>query len=124
MLPPGLARGRRRTVDLQEVVNGILYVLRGGISWRMMHHDLPPWGTVWWYFRKWRADGIWERVEEGLRPMVREQESRHATPSAAIIDSQSVRTTEKAGLAAMTQGKRYRDASATSWWTPPGCSWP
>ena len=64
MLPPDKTRGHPRTVDLREVVNGILYVLRGGIPWRLMPHDLPPWGTVWWYFRKWRDDGTWERVEE------------------------------------------------------------
>ena len=101
-------------MDLREVVNGILYVLRGGIPWRMMPHDLPPWGTVWWYFRKWRTDGLWERVEEALRPIVREQEGREATPSGAIIDSQSVRTTEKGGLGATMRARGYRDASATS----------
>ena len=93
LLPPDSRRGHPRTSDLREVVNGILYVLRGGIPWRMMPHDLPPWGTVWWYFRKWRKDGTWERVEEALRPMVRESEGRDATPSGAIIDSQSVKTT-------------------------------
>ena len=100
-------------MHLREVVNGILYVLRGGIPWRMMPHDLPPWGTVWWYFRKWRKDGTWERVLEALRPMVRESEGRDATPSGAIIDSQSVRTTEKGGLAATTPAKRYPGANAT-----------
>ena len=95
LLPPGSRRGRRRTVDLQEVVNGILYVLRGGMPWRMVPHDLPPWGTVWRYFRKWRADGTWEGVEEALRGQVREKEGRDAIPSAAIIDSQSVKTTER-----------------------------
>ena len=114
LLPPASARGRRRTVELQEVVNGILYVLRGGIPWRMVPHDLPPWGTVWWYFRKWRADGTWERVEEALRGQVREKEGRDATPRAAIIDSQSVKTTEKGGLGATTLARRYRDANATS----------
>ena len=82
------------------MVNGILYVLRGGIAWRMMPHDLPPWGTVWWYFRKWRDDGTWERVEEGMRARVREVAGREATPSAAIIGffkDQSVQTTEKRG---------------------------
>jgi putative transposase len=84
------------------VVNGILYVLRGGISWRMLPHDLPPWGTVWWYFRNWRDDGTWERVEDALRARVREAAGRDATPSAAIIDSQSVKTTEKGGHGATT----------------------
>ena len=73
-------------MDLREAVNGILYVLHGGIPWRMVPQDLPPWGTVWWYFRKWRADGTWERVEEALRSQVREREGRDATPSGAIID--------------------------------------
>ena len=63
----------------------------------MMPHDLPPWGTVWWHFRKGQVGGVWERVGEALRPMVREQGGRHATPNSAIIDSQSVRTTGKWG---------------------------
>ncbi len=113
LLPPDTTRGHPRTTDLREVVNGILYVLRGGVPWRLMPHDLPPWGTVWWYFRKWRDDGTWERVESALRARVREAAGREATPSAAIIDSQSVQTTEKGGGAAMTQVKRSPDASGT-----------
>ena len=95
------------------MVNGILYVLRGGIPWRLMPHDLPPWGTVWWYFRKWRDDGTWERVEETLRARVREAAGREATPSAAIIDSQSVKATEKGGRGAMTRVNGLPDASGT-----------
>lgn len=80
-LTPDSYRGHPQTVKLREVVSGILYVLRGGISWRIMPHDLTPRGTVWWYFRKWLTDGTWGRVEEALRPMVRESEGRYATTS-------------------------------------------
>ena len=68
----------------------------------MLPHNLLPWGTVWQYFRKWRDDGTWERVESGLRARVRETAGREATLSAAIIDSQSVKTTEKGGLGVTT----------------------
>ncbi len=105
LLPPDTQKGHPRTTDLREVVNGILYVLRGGIPWRLMPHDLPPWGTVWWYFRNWRDDGTWERVEEALRARVRESAGRAATPSGAIIDSQSVKTTEKGGPEVTTLAK-------------------
>ena len=95
LLPPDIPRGHPRTADLREVVYGILYVLRGGISWRMMPHDLPPWRTAFHYFRTWRREGTWQRGHETLRSQTRQPEGRRASPSAAIIDSQSVRTTEK-----------------------------
>ena len=113
LLPPAKSGGRQRSADLREIVNGVLYVLRGGISWRMLPHDLPPWGTVWWYFRQWRDDGTWEGVHESLRPKVREMAGREPTPSAAIIDSQSVKTTEKGGLGVTMLARKSRDANAT-----------
>ena len=114
LLPAAKAGGRPRKADIREVVNGILYVLRNGCSWRALPHDFPPWGTVWWYFREWRLDGTWARVNETPRRAVRKSAGRDSEPSAAIIDSQSVKTTEKGGLAAMTLARRSRVESDTS----------
>ncbi len=83
-------------------MNAILYVDRNGVTWRALPHDFPPWRTVYHYFRLWRLDGTWERINGVLRERVRTAAGRAASPSAAILDSQSVKTTEKGGLAATT----------------------
>jgi transposase len=103
---------------MREVINGILYVVRSGCAWRLLPHDLPPWSTVYDYLRKFRKTGLWQRIHDALRDRVRRQEGRQESPSAAIIDSQSVKTTEKGGLAATTPQRRSTDANAISSSTP------
>lgn len=90
-------RGRPRQVDLREIVNAIRYVLRTGCAWRLLPHDFPAWQTVYGYFRRWRDSGVWEQLNDNLREMVRVEAGREAEPSAAIIDSQSVKTSSVAG---------------------------
>ena|SRR5688572_4211207 len=102
-LPPPRPAGRPRSVDRREIVDAILYALRNGVTWRALPHDFPPWRTVYHSFRLWRLDGTWERLHDALRDQVRAKDGRDASPSAAIIDSQSVRTAEKGGPAATTR---------------------
>jgi putative transposase len=80
---------------MREVINALLYLDRTGCQWRALPRDFPPWPTVWTYFRAWRNDGTWERIHTALREAVRVKAGREPTPSAAIIDSQSVKTSQK-----------------------------
>lgn len=106
LLPPAKPGGRPRSVDLREILDAVLYVDRNGITWRALPHDFPPWRTVYHYFRAWRLDGTWERMHDALRERVRQSAGRPASPSAAIIDSQSVKTTEKGGSVATMPARR------------------
>ncbi len=116
-IPPAKPGGRYRSVNMREVVNGIVYLVRTGCSWRQLPHDFPPWGTVHGYYRCFRLDGTWQKIHDALRDKVRLAAGRKKSPSAAIVDSQSVKTTEKGGLGVTTRAKRSRVASGTSWST-------
>ncbi len=121
LIPPAKPGGRPRRVDPREVLNGMRYLLRSGGAWRLLPHEFPPWPTVYAYFRRWQADGTWERIAGALRRDLRVALGRRAEPSAAVLDSQTVKTTEKGGHAATMPGRRPPGASATSWSTPRDC---
>jgi len=118
MIPPEKWGGRTRSVEMREVLNGILYLNRTGCQWRAIPHDLPNRSTVRHYYDRFRDDGTWSRVHDALRAAVRVAAGREPTPSAAVLDSQSVKATEKKGpAAATTPASGSTAASGTSWST-------
>ena len=96
-IPNAEAGGRPRAADMHEVLNAIFYVLKSGIQWDMLPHDFPPKGTVYHYYNIWRKDGTWQRLNATLRGELRQELGRNETPSAGIVDSQSVKTSAKGG---------------------------
>src|SRR5215212_3428155 len=105
MLPKAKPGGRPRSLEMREVVNGILYLVVGGIQWRMLPKEYPKWTSVYHYFREWQEKGLWKRIHDILRARVREKAGRHKHPTAACIDSQSVEMTLVAGLRGYDAGK-------------------
>jgi putative transposase len=92
VIPPAKSGGRPRSLDMRQVINGILYLTVGGIQWRMLPREYPKWQSVYYYFRVWRADGTWQRLHDTLRAQLRRRAGRHKHPTAGSIDSQTVKT--------------------------------
>ena len=116
MIPPARHGGRKRSIDVREVLNAIFYVLWTGCQWKALPKDLPPKSTAHYYFMLWDWDGTLERVHHALYVAVREQAGREASPTVAIIDSQSGKAAQKGALRstrrASMRARRSRDASA------------
>ena len=117
-IPPARRGGRRRSVNVREVINAIFYVLSTGCQWQALPKDLPPRSTAHFYFMLWNWDGTLERIHDTLYVAMREAAGREASPSAAIIDSQSARASQKGALRlirrGLTRARRSPAASATS----------
>ena len=125
LIPPAKRGGRRREVDEREIVDGIMYVLGTGCQWRAIPKDLPPRSTVHACLGRWQWDGTLERIHHALYVRCRELAGREASPTVAIIDSQSVKSAEKGGAAstrrATTRARGSRAGSGTSWSTRRAC---
>ena len=119
LIPPAKHGGRHREINVREVLNAIFYVLSTGCQWQALPKDLPPKSTAHNYFTLWEWDGTLERIHHALYVALREKEGREASPSAAVIDSQSAKAAQKGGRRSIRRGstraRRSRAASATSW---------
>ena len=105
LIPPPKFGGRPRAVDIRDVVNAVIYVVKSGCDWRMLPHDFPQWKIVYHYFDVWKKDGTWKDIHDALRGKLRKKLGKKAQPTAGIIDAQSVKTAEKGGFVAMMLGK-------------------
>ena len=125
LIPPAKPGGNKRSVDVRAVVNGAMYIPSTGCQWAAPPKDLPPRSTVNDYLRRWDEDRTLDRIHHALYVLCREQAGGAASPTAAIIDSQSVKGAEKGDAAstrrATTRARRSRARSATSWSTPRAC---
>ncbi len=125
LIPPAKRGGRRREIDVRQVLNGIMYVLSTGCQWRYIPRDLPPRSTLHDYLQRWDYDGTLGKIHYALYQKCREQADRKASPTACIIDSQSVKSAEKGGPASipkgMMRGRRSVARSGIFWSIPRAC---
>ena len=125
LIPPAKHGGRKRQADERALVNGIMYVLSTGCQWRYIPKDLPPKSTLHDYLTRWDYDGTLERIHHALYVKCREQLDREVSPTACVLDSQSVKSAEKGGRTLtrtdMTRARRSTARSGTSWWTRLAC---
>lgn len=108
LLPPQCDAGRPREVDFREIINAVNYRTRTGCAWELLPHDLPPKSTVYEYYRKWQFDGTWQSIHDALRGRVRQQEGRKSDATVAMLDSQSVKTTENCEESGYDAGKKIK----------------
>jgi transposase len=125
LIPPAKRGGRPREVNIREILNGILYILSTGCQWRALPKDLPPRSTVHEYLELWNWDETLDKIHHELYTRCREEAGRDASPSAGVIDSQSVKSAEKGGAGstrqAMMLARKSTGRSATSWSTRKAC---
>ena len=125
LIPPAKRGGRRREVAPRDIINGVMYVRSSGCGWRYVPKDLPPRSTLHGYFQRWDYDGTWNRIHHNLYLECREQADRAASPTACIIDSQSVKSAEKGGSASiprdMMPARKSAARNDTFWSIPQVC---
>jgi putative transposase len=97
VIPQPSHEGRPPSIERREILNAILYILRSGCPWRLLPHEFPKWQTVYYYFRRWQQAGVWDQILRTLRMQMRQKQGREAEPSAAVIDSQSIKTSAVRG---------------------------